>query len=75
MAQEDQKIDYIELPARDFDLVEAFYRQVFGWEFTPYGDEYRAFDDGKLDGGFYRSDLCSTTATGGALVVLYATFD
>lgn len=68
----DQKIDYIELPAHDFDAVEAFYAAVFGWSFTDYGPDYRAFTDAKLDGGFYKSALRSRTDTGAALVVLFA---
>ena len=68
----DKKIDYIEMPASDFDVVEAFYNKTFGWTFTDYGPEYRAFNDGKLDGGFYKSDLRSSTETGATLVVLYA---
>lgn len=68
----DQKIDYVELPGKDFDALEAFYKAAFGWAFTDYGPEYRAFTDGKLDGGFYRSELSSSTKTGAALVILYA---
>jgi predicted enzyme related to lactoylglutathione lyase len=68
----DQKIDYVEFPAADFDAVQSFYESVFGWKFTDYGDEYRAFTDGKLDGGFYRSGNKSSTANGAALVILYA---
>jgi len=30
----DQKVDYIELPARDFDAVQAFYEKAFNWTFT-----------------------------------------
>lgn len=66
------KINYIELPAGDFDRVQRFYETCFGWEFTDYGPEYRAFADGKMDGGFYLATLKSTTDTGGALVILYA---
>ncbi len=69
----DRTIDYIELPARDFDAVQAFYERVFGWTFTGYGTDYLAFTDGRLSGGFYRADLQSTTAAGAALVVLYTT--
>ncbi len=68
----DRKIDYIELPARDFDSVESFYSAAFSWSFTDYGPEYRAFSDGKIDGGLYKSELRSSTATGAALVILYA---
>lgn len=72
MAQEDQKIDYIEFPASDFDAVQAFYEKAFDWTFVDYGPEYRAFSDGKLDGGFRRADVKSTAGNGGALVVMYA---
>ena len=63
--------DASELPAQDFDTVEIFYREVFGWRFTDYGPEYRAFSNGRLEGGFYRAKTRSTTAKGGALVVIY----
>ena len=69
---DDQKIDYLELPASDFDAVQKFYAQAFGWTFTDYGPDYRAFNDGKLDGGFYKSDKCSSTENGAALIILYA---
>jgi predicted enzyme related to lactoylglutathione lyase len=68
----DQKIDYLELPARDLDAVQSFYEKAFGWSFTDYGPEYRAFSDGKIDGGFYKAELESTRDGGGALIVLYA---
>jgi hypothetical protein len=69
----DQRIDYIELPAADFDAFEAFYAATFGWTFVDYGPDYRAFNDGQLDGGIFRSELRSTTEHGAALVILYAT--
>jgi len=68
----DQKIDYIELPAGSLDAAQAFFEKAFGWSFTDYGPDYRAFSDGKIDGGFYKSGLRSTTENGAALVVLYA---
>jgi uncharacterized protein len=68
----DKTIDYVELPAKNLDSVQSFYSAAFGWAFTDYGPEYRAFTDGKIDGGFYKSDLHSSTETGAALVVLYA---
>lgn len=72
MAQEDQKIDYIEFAASDFDAIQAFYEKAFGWTFVDYGPEYRAFNDGKLDGGFRHAEERATTASGSALVILYA---
>ena len=68
----DQKINYLELPARDLDAVEVFYAAAFQWAFTAYGPDYRAFTDGVMDGGFYRADAESITAHGAALIVLYA---
>jgi len=69
----DRTINYLELPARDFDAIQAFYGQAFGWTFTDYGPEYRAFNDGTLDGGFYKAEKQSSTENGAALIVLYAT--
>lgn len=68
----DQKVDYLELPASDLAAVQTFYEKAFEWTFTDYGPDYKAFTDGKIDGGFYRSDLNSTTENGAVLVVLYA---
>jgi len=68
----DQKVDYIEFPARDLDLVQSFYESAFGWSFTSYGPDYRAFTDGKIDGGFYKAEKKSSTEHGAVLVVLYA---
>jgi len=68
----DKKVDYLELPARDLDAVQAFYETVFDWRFTDYGPDYRAFTDGKIDGGFYRSNKQSLSETGAALVIFYA---
>lgn len=67
----DKRINYIELPADDLDAVEAFYKTLFDWTFIPYGDEYRAFNDGSIDGGFYKSDQRASYAKGSALVVFY----
>jgi uncharacterized protein len=68
----DRQIDYIELPAADLEPVKAFYSATFGWRFEDYGPDYCAFNDGRLDGGFYRIDLSASAANGSALVVLYA---
>lgn len=68
----DQKINYLELPARDLDAVQGFYEKAFGWSFTDYGPQYRAFNDGFIDGGFRRAEAASSTRNGAALIVLYA---
>lgn len=68
----DQKINYLELFARDFDAIQSFYEKAFGWKFTDYGPEYRAFSDGVMEGGFQRGNRRSTTEAGGVLIILYA---
>ncbi len=66
------RMNYIELPAHDLTLAEKFYGDAFAWTFESYGPEYLAFNDGAMDGGFYRSELRSRQSEGSALVVLYA---
>jgi len=70
---EDRRINYLELPARDLDAVQEFYAKAFGWTFVAYGPEYRAFNDGATDGGFFKADKQSRQEEGAALIVLYAT--
>lgn len=64
-------INYVEFPARDLEGTKTFFAQVFGWRFTDYGDDYTAFDQQRICGGFFRADLRSDSASGAALVVLY----
>ncbi|RLA39917.1 MAG: VOC family protein [Gammaproteobacteria bacterium] len=66
------KISYVEFPARDIGATKAFFEIVFGWSFEDYGPEYAAFSDQGIDGGFFQSDLASSTQSGGALIVLYS---
>jgi predicted enzyme related to lactoylglutathione lyase len=68
------RINYIELPASDLDSMKGFYGKAFGWTFVDYGPDYVAFNDGKMDGGFFRSDLKSrSAANGAALIILLST--
>ena len=67
-----EKINYIELPAKDLPATRAFFTRVFGWEFQDYGPEYMAFSGGGIDGGFFLSDACSSRESGAALVVFYS---
>ena len=52
----------------DLQYRPAFYATVFGWTFVDYGPDYCSFNDGQLDGGFYRADLQASTASGSARV-------
>jgi len=67
-----EKIHYLEYPAHDFKLIKAFYSQVFNWSFIDYGLEYIAFENAGIDGGFYKSELNSSTQNGAALTVFYS---
>jgi len=67
-----EKMNYVELPAKDLAATKAFFESVFGWTFTDYGPEYTAFENQGLDGGFFQSDLASSTEKGAALIVFYS---
>jgi len=66
------KMNYVEFPAKDLEATKAFFTVAFGWTFVDYGPEYTAFSDEGLDGGFFKSDLTVSTATGSALIVFYS---
>lgn len=67
-----EKIDYLELPARDLEAAKIFFQQLFGWTFVDYGPDYTAFSGAGMDGGFYRAELSSVTENGAALLVFYS---
>ncbi len=67
-----EKIDYVEFPSRDLDATRAFFGSVFGWSFVDYGEDYTAFSNQGLDGGFFRADQEASTANGSALIVFYS---
>ena len=73
MSEKNKTIDYIELPASDMEATKAFFGGLLGWKFEDYGPDYIAFTDGRVDGGFYKSENRSSVAAGSALVVIYAT--
>ena len=65
------KINYVEFPARDIEATKAFFQSVFGWSFEDYGPEYAAFSNQGIDGGFFKSEAASSAEEGAALIVLY----
>ena len=66
------KLDYVEFPASDLNAIKAFFTAAFDWSFVDYGPEYTSFKDQGLHGGFYKSDLNSSTENGSALLVFYS---
>ena len=71
--KEHEKVDYVEMPAKDFAGTKSFFGEVFGWQLEDAGPDYLAFTGQGVDGGFFRSDQKMSTATGGALVIFYST--
>ncbi len=67
-----EKLDYVEFPAARPERTREFFAKAFGWSFEEFGPDYCAFSDQGLDGGFYRSELYSTTQNGAALLVFYS---
>lgn len=67
-----EKINYVEWPARDLEGTKAFLTRAFGWSFVDYGPDYAALENAGLDGGFYRADRVASTNNGSALIVLYS---
>jgi len=69
---EHEKMNYVEFPANDLQATKNFFSQAFGWSFEDYGPEYSAFANQGLDGGFFKSELSSSTEHGAALIVFYS---
>ena len=67
-----ETINYVEFPAKDIEETKTFFSTVFGWSFIDYGPEYSSFSDEGINGGFFKSDLSSTTENGSALIVFYS---
>jgi predicted enzyme related to lactoylglutathione lyase len=67
-----EKMNYVEFPAKDLGATKAFFESAFGWSFTDYGPDYTAFENQGLDGGFFQSNLASSSDNGAALIVFYS---
>ena len=67
-----EKLNYVEFAAKDLSATKTFFQAAFKWAFTDYGTDYVAFSNEGLDGGFYKSDMASSTSNGGALLVFYS---
>ena len=67
-----EKINYVEFPAKDLDKTKHFFSAVFDWSFTDYGEEYIAFENEGLDGGFFKSENVVCADSGSALIVFYS---
>ncbi|MGB1250556.1 MAG: VOC family protein [Candidatus Promineifilaceae bacterium] len=62
-------INYIEIPVLDMTKAQAFYGDLFGWQFTDFGPGYASFDNAGIDGGF---DLTDAIVGKGTRVILHS---
>jgi len=69
---ENEKINYVEFPARNIQATKKFFENTFGWSFEDFGPDYIAFYNQGINGGFYKSDLSSAVHHGAALIVFYS---
>jgi hypothetical protein len=67
-----EKINYVEFPAKNIEVVKDFFTTAFGWSFVDYGPDYTAFSNEGLDGGFFQADVSASTENGSALIVFYS---
>lgn len=66
------KINYLEIPAKNIESAKKFFGEVFGWSFVDYGPDYCSFSNQGIDGGFFKSELTVSTKNGSALIVFYS---
>ncbi len=66
----ERQVDYIEIPVTDLPRAREFFAELFGWSFEEWGDEYMSFNDGRIDGGFRKSDEPAPAT--GVLVIFYS---
>ncbi len=70
MSQEN-KIDYLEIPCTNLEASKTFFSTLFGWEFEMFGEEYAAFNNAGMPGGFYQASTSFKLSDGVPLVVIY----
>ena len=55
------RINFVELPAREFEASEAFYSAVFGWSLADFGPSYSCTMTGNVDLGL-QGDMAEAPA-------------
>ena len=68
MKAQDNHINYIEFKAKDLEPIKQFYTAAFGWTFIDYGENYTAFSESGIAGGFEETE---DDIVNGVLVVLH----
>ncbi|PZE18546.1 VOC family protein [Putridiphycobacter roseus] len=68
MMNNNNHINYIEFKATNLAVTKAFYKNVFGWTFTDYGENYTSFENSGVAGGFEKTN---DPIQNGVLVVIH----
>ena len=68
MKTQNNYINYIEFKCKDIEQTKVFYNKALGWKFTDYGENYIAFENSGVAGGF---ELTDAEISNGVLVILY----
>jgi len=68
---ENNRISYIEFPARNIEQTKEFFTAVFDWSFIDYGAEYTVVKNAGVNAGFYKSEQTALVADGSVLIVIY----
>jgi predicted enzyme related to lactoylglutathione lyase len=66
----ENRIDYVEIPVTDPGKARDFFVALFGWTSQDWGPDYVSFNDGRLDGGFRKSDAPAPGS--GVLIVFFS---
>lgn len=66
----ENRIDYVEIPVTDPAKARDFFTALYGWEFESWGDDYISFSDGRLAGGFRRSEEPAPAT--GVLIIFFS---
>lgn len=66
------KLDYVEFATQDIKSTQRFFKCAFAWSFEAFGDDYIAFSNEGLDGGFFSADTVTTSAHGAPLLIFYS---
>lgn len=63
------QIDYIEFASTDLNQTKLFYKNIFEWQFEDINESYISFNDGRLNGGFFKTQTRKTETS--PLIVIY----
>ena len=66
----EKRIDYIEIPVTDPAKARDFFVELYGWSYEEWGPDYISFNDGRIDGGFRRSEEPAPAT--GVLIVFFS---